>query len=162
MTVRVASGEASRWVSLASVLVGEDGHLSDARHFPVQHARGYGDKLVLKLAGIDDAGSAETLRGRVVLAPVEEIPELPAGVHFVARLVGMTVVDVRGETLGKVVDVTQTGGADLLVLDGADGEEILVPFARGVIDEVDEPSGVVRVRLPEGLRDLNRPGGGSR
>jgi len=156
MTVRVASGEATRWVGLKNVLLsGTDGS-KEPRRYEVERARGYRDRLVLKLRGVDDAGAAEALKGWIALVPAEEVPELPAGVHFVERIVGLRVIDERGVTLGKVADVSATGGTDLLVVEGEDGGEILVPLAAEFVSSVDAAGGCVRVRLPKDLRDLNR------
>lgn len=160
MTVRVASGDATRWVGLKNVLLADPADPGGARKYQVERARGYRDRLVLKLRGVDDAGTAGALRGRWILAPGEEVPELPSGVHFVERIVGLRVIDERGASLGKVADVEATGGTDLLVLEGNDGEEILVPLASEFVASIDTTEGLVRVRLPEGLVDLNRKGGG--
>ena len=58
-------------------------------------------------------------------------------------------------------DVVPTGGHDLLVVTGtgnAQGEtdEILVPFVPEIVLDVDLEVGRVVLRLPEGLRELNR------
>lgn len=139
---------------MTRVFIGTEGQ--EPTIFRVERARGYGDKLVLKLLGIDDPNAAEALRGRIVLAPPEEVPPLAEGEHFVAHLVGLTVLDERGEAIGAIVDVRATGGTDLLVIEEKDGEELLVPLAKDVVPTIDEVAGVVHVRLPEGLRRLNR------
>ena len=159
-TVKVASGEASRWDGLRRVLLGrEDGPDEAGGFWEVEWARSYKDRLVLKLRGVDGAEAAHRLRGRWVFAPPEEVPALPEGVHYVARIVGLAVKDDSLGTLGRVVDVTGTGGASLLVVEDEDGKEILVPFARDIVRGVSERDGVVYVRLPEGLVGLNREGG---
>lgn len=158
LTVRVASGNAMRWTALSRVLIGAEGEASPVS-FRIEHARGYRDRLVLKLAGVDDAQAADRLRGRLVLAPAEEVPGLGDAEHFVVRLVGLAVLDERGEMVGTIRDVVETGGVDLLVVEQEDREEILVPLARAFVPRIDEASGVVHVRLPEGLRGLNRRGG---
>jgi len=68
------------------------------------------------------------------------------------------VVDERGADLGTVLDVEATGGTDLLVVKGNDGEEILVPLASEFVAAIDPADGLVRVTLPEGLLELNRRG----
>jgi 16S rRNA processing protein RimM len=160
LTVKVASGDASRWQGLRRVLldgdIGPDG-AGESRE--VERARFYRDRLVLKLRGVDGADAANALRGRLILAPPEEVPALPEGVHYAARLVGLAVSDETVGPLGKIVDVAGIGGADLLVVEDEEGKEILVPFARDIVREVSERDGVVRVRLPEGLAGLNRGGG---
>lgn len=160
MTVRVASGDASRWTGIHRILVGrETGAREDAVGYDVEHARAYRDRLVVKLRGVEDAGAAQELRGHWVFAPAGEVPALPDRTHYVARLVGIVVSDETLGRLGTVVDVTSSGGADLLVIEDEAGREILVPFVREIVLEVREDLGTARVRLPEGLAELNRDGG---
>jgi 16S rRNA processing protein RimM len=155
LTVKVASGEAGRWTGLTAVLVGEpdgeDANGGERVRFEVERSRAYRDRLVLKLKGVDDPTRADSLKGRWVFAPSEQIPALPPGVYWVERLVGLDVVDERGEPLGKIEDVIATGGADLLVVRGPRGAELLVPLAESIVLEIGEPAGPVVVRLPEGL-----------
>ncbi len=157
LTVRVASGNAERWTGLKRVLVGraEGTGGSGARAYRVAACRAYRDRLVLKLEGVVGAGEAASLAGLTVSAPPEDVPALPEGEFYVARLVGMDVVDSRGAPLGKVVDVVTTGGCELLSVDGAAGGEILIPLARAIVKAVDEERGRIVVELPEGLERLN-------
>ncbi len=163
MTVRVASGEAGRWTGLTTVLVGEpdrDGAPgAGLERFEVECSRAYRDRLVLKLKGVDDPGRADALKGAWVLAPAEQVPELPPGSYWVERLVGLGVVDTDGKPLGEVEDVMPTGGVDLLVVRGPGGGELLVPLAESIVLEIREPAGPVVVRLPEGL-ELDESGRG--
>jgi 16S rRNA processing protein RimM len=147
ITVRVASGEASRWTHLSAVLLGGE-------TFEVERARAYGDRLVLKLFGVDDAGSAASLRGREVAAPAREVPILPEGRYWVSRLLGARVADETRGDLGTVEDVVETGGTDLLLVRETSGRERLVPLAREIVVGIDEAAGRIRVRLPEGLDEL--------
>ena len=133
-----------------------------ALSFAVEAARSYRDRLVLKLCGVDDATAASALRGRWVFAPAEEVPQLPRGVHYLARLVGLQVVEESGRAVGRIVDVLGTGGVDVLVVEGEDAEEVLIPLAREFVRSVNEKEGVANVRLPEGLLALNRREGSSR
>lgn len=159
VTVQVASGEAARWTHLGRVaLVAGDAPSSEGAPGPaieVEGARAYRDRLVLKLRGIDDASSAERLTGLAVVAPENEVPQLPEDVYWIDRLIGSRVLERSGEELGRVEDVIATGGCDLLVVRAADGDEILVPLARSIVTAVDVASGTIRVALPEGLRELN-------
>lgn len=118
--------------------------------FAVERCRSYRDRLVLKLEGIDGPEDVESLRGRLLLAPADEVPALPEGEHYVARLVGLEVVDERGAILGRIADVVETGGADLLVVEDGRGGEILVPLAERYVRVVDERNGRVTVALPDG------------
>jgi len=153
LTVKVTSGEAGRWTALTAVLVGGAGEAAreEPTRYEVERSRAYRDRLVLKLEGVDDPSGADALKGRWILAPADQVPALPAGVYWVERLIGLDVVDERGEELGRVEDVAPTGGVDLLVVRKPRGGEILVPLAESIVLEIDEAARRVTVRLPEGL-----------
>jgi len=157
LTVIVASGDASRWSHVTRVAVGTDGADDAVAGFEVERARAYRDRLVLKLKGVDDPSAAEALKGHRVLVPGEDVPEPPDGGHYHAWLVGLAVVDAESrEVLGRVVDVTETAGSDLLVVEETDGHELLIPIAPEFVHEVSQEDGRIEVRLPDGLRELNR------
>lgn len=130
------------------------------RAYVVENARAYRDRLVLKLQGVENPSDGEALRGRTVLAPAGELPALPEGRYFAADLVGMTVRrEETTELLGKVTDVVETGGTDVLVVVEPDGHELLVPMASEIVVKIREDERAISVRLPEGLRELNREKG---
>lgn len=151
MTVRVFSGHAERWTGLKRVFVGRDAADTAPETFEVESARSYRDRLVLKLKGLDSANAVEARRGGWILAPEDEVPDLPAGTFYVERLRGLRVEDARRGPLGRVADVLETGGADLLVVEDGRGGELLIPFAGAIVKEVQAAEGCILVDLPEGL-----------
>lgn len=159
VTVKVVSGDAARWEHLSRVVLQGSGAGSAAGSRKVESARAYRDRLVLKLAGVDDASVAAALRGCDVLASAEDVPRLPKDVYWVERLVGARVIDAVSGEIGRVVDVIVAGGSDLLLVKDGDGVETLVPLVKEFVPEIDEASGTIRLTLPEGLLGLNAPGG---
>jgi len=159
ITVKVISRNASRWVHVKAVVLQRSGPASEVVSYGVESARAYRDRLVLKLAGVDDAQDAAVLRGSEVMAPAEDVPRLPRGVYWVERLVGAQVTDAALGDIGRVMDVVETGGVDLLVVEDSGGVETLVPLVGEFVTAIDEASGTIRLTLPEGLRGLNAPDG---
>jgi 16S rRNA processing protein RimM len=96
--------------------------------------------------GVSDINTAETLRGRNVLARACDVPE----VEEAYDPVGATVTDALRGPLGEVVDVIVTGANDVWVVEGPYGE-VLLPVIDSVIESVDEDDGMIRVRLLPGL-----------
>ena len=159
ITVKVVSGDAARWVHLRRVVLNGSGAGVGTGPREVESARAYRDRLVLKLAGVDGASDAATLRGCEVVAPAEDVPPLPQDVYWVERLVGARVMDETLGDIGRVVDVIESGGADLLLVEDGNGVETLVPLVKEFVTAIDEASGTIRLTLPEGLRGMNAPGG---
>lgn len=81
---------------------------------------------LLRIVGVADVDAAAGLRGREVWADPAEM-QLEPGVYYYSDLVGRPVVSPRGENLGAVVDVVDSGPQDVLVVERA-GREFLVPF----------------------------------
>jgi 16S rRNA processing protein RimM len=148
VTVKVLSGDAAKWSQLRRVVL-------DEQVFAVASARAYRDRLVLKLAGVDDASGAAALRGRQVSVTSDDVPELPKDEYWVARLVGAQVKDEALGTVGQVIDVVETGGTDILLVKDDAGRETLVPLAKEFVKHVDERTATILVTLPPGLFGLN-------
>jgi 16S rRNA processing protein RimM len=122
-------------------------------------------RVVLKLAGIDSISAAEGLGGLDVIVPLEERMPLDDEANYISDLVGCTVYD--GTTaVGVIEDVQFATSADglrkleeaapMLVLKSAEGDEVLVPFAKDFLVEVNAKERRVEMRLPAGLLDVNR------
>lgn len=156
LTVKVLGGDGSLWTGLSRVWVGDEGD-DEGAIYRVESSRAYRDRLVLKLEGVDGAGDAEALRGKRVKARDEDAPPLPEDAYYVDRLIGMQVRLENGDSLGRVIDLIRTGGADLLVVVDAEEEEVMIPLAKQIVIEVNDDEGWIAVRPPEGLLELNRP-----
>lgn len=153
-TIRVAGGDAATWDGAAALWLTEPG--GAPRRMEIESSRAYRDRWVVKVLGIDDATTAGNLKGSTVAVAEADAPDLDAGEHWVERLLGARVeTEPDGEVVGTVVGVTPTGGKDVLVIRRADGGEVLVPFADGIVTEVDEAQGRIRIDPPDGLLDLN-------
>jgi 16S rRNA processing protein RimM len=113
--------------------------------------------LVLKLAGIDSISDAETLIGSELQVPRTERAQLERGWNYVSDLVGCTVFD-HGIEIGRIEDVQLGAGeAPLLIVAGTGGKNYDVPFAEAYLEGVDLPQRQVRMKLPEGMLEINAP-----
>jgi 16S rRNA processing protein RimM len=111
-------------------------------------------RSVIHVKGVDSIEQAETLRGAVLLVPRGQLPPAPPGRHYARDLEGLRVVTLEGVLVGRVKEIRETGGADLLVVeDGA--RERLVPFVKEICRRVDPAGGVIEIDPPEGLLELN-------
>jgi 16S rRNA processing protein RimM len=112
-------------------------------------------RLILKFEGIDGIAGAQALRGCEVQIPEAELGPAPEGGFFFQDLIGCRMLDAdSGRELGVVRNVLEPGGTPLLEVDSL-GREILVPFARSICVEIAPGERTIRVRLPEGLEELN-------
>jgi 16S rRNA processing protein RimM len=117
----------------------------------VEWAQSHQGVVRLKLAGCDDRNAAEALRGLLVQVLAAEAPVPGEGEYYYYQLIGLQVWTDEAEHLGEVVDVLTTGGNEVLVVRGADGE-VLLPLIAAVVEEVDLAAGRIRAHMMEGLR----------
>ena len=75
------------------------------------------NKVILKFKGFDNISDIEKYKGMDLLIPREDAVPLEENENFIADLIDMTVVTDRGETLGTLVDVLETGANDVYVIE---------------------------------------------
>jgi 16S rRNA processing protein RimM len=107
--------------------------------------------LLVRFEGIDDRDAAAELGGAWLLVDSATIApsDDPDEFHDI-DLVGLSVRTVDGTHVGTVEDVLHSG-QDVLVIKAAAGREIMVPFVKPLVPEVDVASGVVIIDPPDGL-----------
>lgn len=107
--------------------------------------------------GVDDRDAAEELV-RAILWVDQDTQSAPVedDAWFDHQLVGLDVVR-DGETVGRVIRVDHMPAQDLLIVrtrtDGGEAEarEVLVPFVKAIVPEVDIPGRRLVVTPPAGL-----------
>ena len=117
--------------------------------------------LVLKFDGIDSISDAETLLRCELQVPQAERAELEPGWTYISDLTGCTVFDGDRE-IGTVEDVQfGAGEAPLLIVRsksrGKQSARYEIPFAEAYLAGVDLAARQVRMRLPEGMLEINAP-----
>ena len=92
--------------------------------------------MQVKLAHINDRDAAALLRGYTIEVSRSQFEPTEDGEYYWADLVGMVVKNRDGISLGKVVNLMETGAHDILIVRGEHGEK-LIPFVEQFIDNVD-------------------------
>lgn len=120
-------------------------------------------RWVVSFEGVDSMNDAETLRGLELRVAENALHSLGPGAHYVHDLEGCEVVTSSGVGVGRVVRVEFGAAQPLLVVDGGQGNEVLVPMTEEICRRIETAPERKRitVELPEGLLELNaRRGGG--
>jgi 16S rRNA processing protein RimM len=113
-----------------------------------------GGRIVLKFAGYDSIEAAGALVGCEMAVPEAERVELSADEFYDWELEGCRVENVAGEEVGLVRGVMHTGANDLLVVEGAEGREHLIPLVEEICVTVDIEGKLIRIDAPEGLLEF--------
>jgi 16S rRNA processing protein RimM len=118
--------------------------------------------LVLKFRGIETLSDAEPLVKAELQLPLAERAPLEPGWTYLSDLIGCTVFDGARE-IGAIEDVQfGAGEAPLLVVRGEEQKSgtklpYEIPFAEAFLEKLDLERKQVRMKLPEGLLDVNAP-----
>jgi len=113
--------------------------------------------LVLKFQGIETMNDAELLIGAELQLPIAERAELEPGWTYLSDLIGCTVFDGSRE-IGQIEDVQfGAGEAPLLVVKSGAKLPYEIPFAEAFLEKLDLKQRQVRMKLPEGLLEVNAP-----
>jgi len=115
-------------------------------------------QVVLGFAGCRTRSEAEKLQGCLVQVRADQLVPLGPDEYFLFQLIDCWVKTAKGQRIGQVMDVIETGAAPLLVVVGPDNSECLIPFAHAICPTVDIVGKEIVVDLPEGLLELNKTG----
>jgi 16S rRNA processing protein RimM len=110
---------------------------------------------IIKFRGIETISEAEKYVGAEIKMPAGDLPAAREGWYYTFQLKGCSVFAAEGEYIGKVADVLDSGGTQILQVD-CDGKETLIPFAQSYLRNIDVVRRRIEVDLPADLRDLNK------
>jgi 16S rRNA processing protein RimM len=105
--------------------------------FQIEETRVIGNSLAIKFRGIETPEAARALSGAELLAERDRAAPLDADEYYVEDLRGMPVYNSRGENLGEITDVLESGNGQLIELRLSGGGTRLVPFKNEFFGEVD-------------------------
>jgi 16S rRNA processing protein RimM len=117
----------------------------------IRRHRSHNDGILL---GFDDYSTPEQVgrfRNQFLYVVEEDATELPEGEFYYYELLGLSVIDENGESLGKVTEIMQTGANDVYVVTNNAGREILLPAIAEVILNVDLEQKIIKAHLLPGL-----------
>lgn len=115
----------------------------------VEAARVHKTTLLVKFAGVNTVEEAMRLKGKRVSIARKDA-KLPKGSFFLADLIGLTVKDENGQTIGTVKEVLTPSVQNVYVIETPSGEK-LVPAVPEFIKKVDIEGGEMLVSLIEGM-----------
>lgn len=114
------------------------------REVSIAQCEAHDKTLAAQLADCPDRNAAEKLKGLLIAVPRSSLPEQDEGEYYWADLIGMSVINTAGASLGTVAELLETGANDVLVVRG-NGSEVLIPFLKNVIGQVDMTAKVIHV-----------------
>jgi len=120
----------------------------------VRAARPTHDRLLLTLDGYRTREAVAPLTLGELWADAEALPDPGPGMAYTHQLIGLTVVDEAGRTIGTLRDIQHGAAQPLYVLATPAGRELLVPAVPALLRHVDLAGGRITMTLPAGLEEL--------
>jgi len=105
-----------------------NGHLSP---LAIAEVDGKNGRLMAKISGVDTPEIARLYTGKLLHIPRSKLPKLKQDEYYWSDLEGLTVIDHRGDALGKVSYLLETGANDVLIVKGS--KEFAVPYLPGQV-----------------------------
>jgi 16S rRNA processing protein RimM len=107
------------------LMVGQQGNWIEVT---LQEGRQQGKGLIVKFEHLSDRDIARQYMDKDIAVNRDELPELPKGEYYWFDLVGLTVMNLEGQELGKVSEIQETGANDVLVVEGTQRQLIPLVF----------------------------------
>lgn len=127
------------------------------RELEVENLWSHKGHLVLKFQGVDSISDAEDLLRCELQVPLDERSDLEPGWTYISDLTGCTVFDGDRE-IGRIAGVEfGAGEAPLLLVQGRPKTPYEIPYAEAYLVKVDLAGKQIRMRLPEGMLEINAP-----
>lgn len=161
LRVAVAGGDPAHLVEATAVelsFADRDPTRPSRRFDVVSASAGRPGEVRLGLEGLGDRDAAEALRGALILGDAARLPALAPGEHYWFELIGCEVETTTGRPLGRVREIWETGGHDVLVVEDPAGGDHLIPAVDAFVKEVDRAARRIRIEPVPGLLG----GGGTR
>ncbi|HHF5160440.1 TPA: ribosome maturation factor RimM [Haemophilus influenzae] len=123
----------------------------------LENWRYHNHEIIVKLKGVDDREAAQILANVEIGVDLSVFPELEEGDYYWHDLIGCTVVNLEGYTMGTVTEMMETGSNDVLVVkantkDAFGKQERLIPFLyEQVVKRVDLTTKTIEVDWDAGF-----------
>lgn len=107
--------------------IGRDGNWQSVN---VLAGRRAGKNIIGQIEGCDSREKARLLMGAEIAISPRQLARPATGEYYWRDLIGLTVVNQQGTTLGKVDHLFETGANDVIVVKDDAGKERLIPYIK--------------------------------
>jgi 16S rRNA processing protein RimM len=107
--------------------------------YKVKNAKMHSGNVVITLDGVNDRDQALALKGARILVARDAFPKAESDSYYWVDLIGCRAINLQGESLGEVLDVTENGAHGVIAIGDKESKDAkyLVPFVKEVVQDVD-------------------------
>jgi 16S rRNA processing protein RimM len=112
----------------------------------------FGTEVLVRFEGIETPEAGNAFRDALLEIAESDAAPLADDEFYYWQLIGLAAVTHTGDPVGTIKEVFETGANDVLVIEGPDGREHLVPFVASFV-EVDLATKTATITPIPGLLD---------
>ena|SRR5690625_3271291 len=119
----------------------------------IKRCRKHKNALLIHFDGYDSLNEVEFLKGLELMIKEEQLTPLAPGEYYYHEIIGCKVVTTDKKEIGVIESILTPGANDVWVVRGENNKEILLPYIKQVVKEVDVVEKQVMIEVMEGLID---------
>lgn len=111
----------------------------------------YNNLIYMSFEDYEDINKVLKYKEKYVYVHSDDKVELEEGEYFIDDIIGLEMVDLKNNKLGKVVDVIENPANDLYVLKSYENKLSYIPAVSRFIKDIDLEKGIITIDPIEGL-----------
>jgi len=106
---------------------------------------------LVEFEGYDNVNLVEKFKNSIVKVPESQLTELNEDEYYFHQIIGCKVFSEEGEELGEIKEILTPGANDVWVVKGKTGKELLIPYIKDIVKEINVNEKKVKIHVMEGL-----------
>ena len=102
---------------------------------------------------MEDINLVETLKQADLKIAEDQQDDLADGEYYYHQIVGLNVVDLDGNSIGKIKEIMESGANDVWVIQRSGKKDLLIPAIKDVVKDVQIENHQVIIDMLDGLDD---------
>lgn len=111
--------------------------------------------VCIKLKGVDNIDEALKLKGNDIVIFEDDLIKLAEDEYYVHDLIGLEVIGVKGDLIGKIVDVISLFSNDIYEIELLNNKKVFYPAVKDYIVEINIHKKFIKIKNYEGYFDTN-------
>lgn len=120
----------------------------------IENVKFFKQLVILKFKGFDSINEIEKYKGKNLLVTRDNAVKLKEDEYFIVDLIGCTVITDEDIELGTLTEVLSTGANDVYVITTPQKKEILIPYTKECVLDINLETKQIKVHVLPGLLDL--------
>ena len=108
---------------------------------------------LLSFEGMEDINLVEPLKQADLKISEEQQAELNDGEYYYHQIIGLDVIDLDGNSIGKIKEIMESGANDVWVIQRSGKNDLLIPAIKDVVKNIQIENHKVIIDMLDGLDD---------